>query len=140
MERRRAARAVRGSTTGVAALGDLWALRPGGTAGANTWTHAPDPDAAARHLPAIARHGQATIVFGGRDVDRKPLGDTWLVPDPGEGGFSGGATHAVRAPRARRPAATIRGALVDDPGRDRLLLFGGIGDAALDDLWVLSFD
>ena len=128
-----------GQTTGVAALGDLWALRPGGTAGANTWTHAPDPDAAARHPPAIARHGQATIVFGGRDVDRKPLGDTWLVPDPGEGGFSGGATA--------RSCASSSTARRDDPGRagrrprrDRLLLFGGIGDAALDDLWVLSFD
>ncbi len=121
-----------GQTTGVAALGDLWLLSGSQTGAGGTWAKLEKPPLDARHLPAVARRGEVTLVVGGRDVDRKPLADTWLLPDPG------GA--AITRLEIDGPPARSGGALVYDSERDRMLLFGGIGDAALDDLWALSFD
>jgi Galactose oxidase, central domain/Kelch motif len=121
-----------GQTTGVAALGDLWLLQGSQGTPHGTWMKLEGPTLAARHLPAVARRGQLTVVVGGRDVDRKPLGDTWLLPDPGG--------PAIARLEVAGPPPRSGGALVYDSAGDRMLLFGGIGDAVLDDLWVLSFD
>ena len=123
-----------GQTTGVAALGDLWSLVPGTGASENAWFRLARPEAAARQLPAVARRGLVTYVVGGRDVDRKPLGDTWLVPDFDSGAFSRLAIAGDALP-PRSGAA-----MVYDAARDRMVVFGGMGAAALDDLWELTFD
>jgi hypothetical protein len=123
-----------GQTTGVAALGDLWVLSGASQSRAGTWTKQDKPALAARQLPAVARRGALTIAFGGRDIDRRPLGDTWLLPDPGEPAITRLAIDG------ESPAPRSGAALVYDEARDRVLLFGGIGDEALDDLWMLSFD
>lgn len=123
-----------GQTTGLAALGDLWRLGAPQSDAAGTWTKLPAPDLAARHLPAVARRDGATIVFGGRDVDRKPLGDLWVLPDRSSSPSS--PVQAIGASPSPRSGAAF---VYDAPG-DRLLLFGGVGDAELDDLWALSFD
>ena len=123
-----------GQTTGVPALGDLWSLVPGAGGAPSAWFQLAEPGAAPRHLPAVAQRGLLTYVVGGRDLDREPLGDVWLVDDRNAGAFSqlqvGGDV----------PPARSGGALVYDAERDRMLLFGGIGDAALDDLWSLTFE
>lgn len=122
-----------GQTTGVAALGDLWFLTPGsGGAPTNTWSEAPAQAPDARHLPAIARHGHATFLFGGRGLDRTALGETWLAADGGEG------FERFQTPGGDPPARS-GAALIDDALGDRLLLFGGLGDAALGDVWALTF-
>jgi hypothetical protein len=122
-----------GQTTGVAALGDLWHLAPGASGPpTNTWTEAANPALPARQLAAVARRGPLTIVVGGRGTDRRALDDGWLLLD-GAGAFSpldaGGS----------RPPARSGGATVYDAANDRMVLFGGIGDEALDDLWALTF-
>ena len=123
-----------GQTTGLAALGDLWLLGGPQSEAAGTWAKLPAPDLAARHLPAVARRDGATIVFGGRDVDRKPLGDLWVVPDGASASIS--SVAGIGASPSPRSGA----AFVYDAPRGRMLLFGGIGEAALGDLWALSFD
>jgi hypothetical protein len=121
-----------GQTTGVPALGDLWFLTPGALgAPMNEWREAGDQDAAARQLAAVARRGSQTVVFGGRGLDGDPLADTWLLPD--------GDDRLIRTPTGDAPRARSGGAMVYDAASDRILLFGGIRSAALDDLWALTF-
>ena len=122
-----------GQTTGVPALGDLWSLVPGEAGAGNTWFQLADPDAAARQLPAVAQRGLLTYVVGGRDIDRKPLGDSWLVDDRNAGTFRRLETAGAPPPRSGA-------SLIYDATRDRMLLFGGLGDTPLDDLWELTFD
>ena len=122
-----------GQTTGVPALGDLWSLVPGTGGAENAWFQLAEPAAAPRHLPAVAQRGRLTYVVGGRDLGRDPLDDTWLVDDGNAGAFSELQT------RGDLPARS-GAAMVYDEDRDRMLLFGGTGDAALDDLWALTFD
>lgn len=122
-----------GQTTGVAALGDLWLFTPGdGGATTNAWAEAPGQAPAARHLPAIARVGAATFLFGGRGIDREALGETWLAVD-GTAGFEPFATTG------EEPPARSGAPLIHDPAGDRLLLFGGLGSDARNDLWALAF-
>ncbi|HET9851058.1 MAG TPA: kelch repeat-containing protein [Candidatus Limnocylindrales bacterium] len=123
-----------GQTTGVAALGDLWLLEGARAGGAGSWMKLEEPALAARQLPAVARRGALSVAFGGRDIDRQPLGDTWLLPDPG------GAPISRLDVDGEAPDDRSGAALVYDEARDRMLLFGGIGDEAFDDLWELSFD
>lgn len=123
-----------GQTTGVAALGDLWHLTPGeGAASTNAWVEVGGDLPPARQLPAVARRGGVTFVVGGRGNDRGPLNDTWILAD-GAAGFER-LQLAGNVPPARSGAA-----LVHDASRDRMLLFGGLGEDELADLWALVFD
>jgi hypothetical protein len=119
-----------GQTNGAPALGDLWTLAAAGGSG-GSWAEAPDPGPAARQLAAVARPGAFTVVFGGRDADRAPLRDTWVLEDGSE------AFMRLDTP-GDRPSARSGAAFVVDAGGGRLLLFGGIGGRALDDLWSLT--
>lgn len=122
-----------GQTTGVPALGDLWRLAPGaGGPSTNAWTELPAPAPPARQLPAVARGGDWTLLIGGRGLGREPLGDAWVLADAGDS-FVELALDDGDAPTARSGAALIR-----DAARNRFLLFGGIDDAARDDLWAIT--
>jgi Galactose oxidase, central domain len=121
-----------GQTTGVAALGDLWSLVPARLEGPNNWFRLAKPEAGARQLPAVASRGLVTYIVGGRGIDREPLDDTWFVPEFTSGAFTRLRTQGSLPPRSG-------GAMVYDDIRDRMVLFGGIGDAAFDDLWALEF-
>jgi hypothetical protein len=121
-----------GQTNGVPALGDLWYLTPGPVDGeGGSWVKAPDQQAPARQLAAVARMGLLTVTVGGRDRDGEALGDTWVVTSTPE------VLSPVRV--SARPPARSGAALVHDARGDRLLLVGGIGDVAFGDLWELSF-
>ena len=122
-----------GQTTGVPALGDLWALTPGASSGLNAWAEAPSPEPPARQLAAVARRGLLTFIVGGRGTDRKPLADAWVLPDVGPTAFTRLQTTGDEPP-ARSGAAMIY-----DAAADRMLLFGGLGDDGFDDLWSLRF-
>ena len=122
-----------GQTTNVPALGDLWLLTPGaGGAPSNRWAKAANPEPAARQLTAVARRDSLTVLFGGRDINRKALADLWLLPD-------GAAAFVPLEATGPGPAARSGATLIHDPVGDRLVLFGGLGDAAFDELWSLTF-
>jgi N-acetylneuraminic acid mutarotase len=115
-----------GQTTGVRALGDLWRLTDG------TWTRLDEDLPPDRNLPAVTRHGDDAIVFGGLGLDGDYLRDVYRVD---------GTTLAFEQlrPEGPRPQARHGAALIDDPGRSRVLLFGGTGSGdAFDDTWELT--
>ncbi|HYN70656.1 MAG TPA: kelch repeat-containing protein [Candidatus Eisenbacteria bacterium] len=122
-----------GQTTGVAALGDLWTLTPGGGGGpTNTWSEVGGDLPPARNLPAVARHAQATIILGGRGIEKTALADAWQLPDAT-------GTFSPLPVSGEVPPPRWGASLIDDPIRDRLVLFGGTADGgALGDLWALN--
>ena len=105
-----------GQTTGVRALGDLWALDGG------QWTMVDGELPPERNLPAATRHGDDAIVFGGLGLDGGYLRDVYRVD---------GTTLAFEElrPDGARPPARAGAALIDDPGNGRVLLFGGTAPA-----------
>lgn len=115
-----------GQTDGVAALGDLWTLDPGGG-----WTEAPTPEPPARQLYALASAGATGWVFGGRDVKGAYLDDLWSLDL---------ATLGWRPVEAGiGPAGRAGATLIEDTARGRLLLFGGVGGSgATDEMWELT--
>jgi len=117
-----------GQTTGVRALGDLWRLNDG------SWTRLDEALPPERNLPAVARHGDDAVVFGGLGLDGDYLRDVYRID---------GTTLAFEQlrPDGSRPPARAGSALIDDPGAKRLLLFGGTGSGnAFADTWELSLD
>ena len=115
-----------GQTTGVRALGDLWAL------GAGKWARIDGDLPADRNLPAVTRHGDDAVIFGGFGLDGDYLRDVYWVD---------GTTLAFEPlrPEGTRPPARAGAALVDDPGGSRILLFGGTASGgAFADLWELT--
>ncbi len=122
-----------GQTTGVEALGDLWAYEVAGNAGEGgaTWTRLEETLPTERNLYAAARYGGSVVVFGGRGIGRF-LADTWRFD----------ATTLAATPvevAGDTPPARSGAELVADQAAGRLLLFGGKGDAgALGDTWAVT--
>ena len=113
-----------GQTTGVAALGDIWAY----DVATGAWAMGADPEAPARQLYALAADGAGGTVFGGGSRDRGFLADMWTI-DPQTLALA--PLEAGQGPTPRSGAALIR-----DPAGSRLVLFGGTNDdGALADLW-----
>jgi hypothetical protein len=116
-----------GQTTGVAALGDIWAYDPA----AASWTRGPDPAAPPRQLYAVAALGPGSwLVFGGGSVDGGYLNDAWAI------GLDLGLSSPDidGAPPPARSGATM----IYDPRGQRLLLLGGQNETGLaGDLWEL---
>ncbi len=123
-----------GQTTGVAALGDLWALTPGAGEGqTGSWAKIEVERPSERALPAAAIRAEAEVIlFGGKGLDGAYLADLYridgltLQPTPI-------AVDGV-APGGRAAATLIH----DKAGR-RLLLFGGKDAAGANaELWALT--
>lgn len=114
-----------GQTTGVTALGDWWSVEPRAAWARLDGTLPPD-----RNLPAAARWGAGTVVFGGQALDDTFLADAWRLDDAG-----GAAPVEVDGAPPGRAGAE----LIADPERERLLLFGG-RDASVSfgDTWELA--
>jgi hypothetical protein len=117
-----------GQTTGVTALGDRWVLAETG------WTRVDGAAPPDRNLYARARVPGGTLVMGGQAVDGGFLSDTWLLLD--------GTVDASELPiTGVTPPGRAGAELIADPGRERMLLFGGRdGDGGLADVWELSGD
>ncbi len=116
-----------GQTTGVAALGDIWAY----DLATGAWTNGAAPEAPPRQLYALAGDGAGAAVFGGGSTDGGFLADMWMI-DPQTLALA--PIEVGPGPSARSGATLVR-----DPTRSRLLLFGGInGEGALGDLWELG--
>ena len=117
-----------GQTTGVRALGDLWTLDGG------QWAMVDGQLPPPRNLPAVTRHRDDAVVFGGLGLDGGYLRDVYRVD---------GTTLAFEElhPDGARPPARHGAALIDDPGNDRVLLFGGTaGGDAFADTWELTLN
>lgn len=121
-----------GQTTGVEALGDLWVLTPGAGDTPGSWTKASIERPPDRNLYAISRFRDTVVVIGGRGLKKTFLDDVYVV-DPDSLAFRQIAVSG-KGPSGRGGAA-----LIDDPDRGRMLLFGGKTAAgALADLWALT--
>ncbi len=113
-----------GQTTGVPALGDLWTFADG------SWEPAVGDLPPARQLTAHVRLDGSALVFGGQSTTA-PLADLWLFPD------EGGAVE-LRASNDG-PSPRYGAAMIHDPTRERVLLFGGRdAEQAHADLWSLT--
>jgi hypothetical protein len=115
-----------GQTTGVRALGDMWTLNEG------QWAMADGQLPPGRNLPAVTRHGDDAIAFGGLGLDGEYLRDVYRVD---------GRTLAFDElrPKGARPSGRAGAALIEDSSGGRVLLFGGtIASRALDDTWQLT--
>jgi hypothetical protein len=118
-----------GQTTGAPAIGDLWRYDPG----AGDWSQAERPAAASRQLYSIAQlDGGTAVIFGGGGANAELLDDLWLL-DLGSLGMRAADVQG------EGPAGRFGASLIADQTRDRLLLFGGKGEAGeLADLWELA--
>ena len=117
-----------GQTTGVAALGDLWAYE----FASGSWTEATEPSAAPRQLYAMANDERYGFVFGGRSTDGTYLNDTWEL-DAMALDLSPFGDDAQTIP-ARSGAAIIL-----DPATATIWLFGGTSrNGLLADTWAMS--
>ena len=119
-----------GQTTGVPALGDVWAYDPA----QRSWLAGPqlDLEHAPRQLYALAVTDNVALIFGGGSLEGGYLGDTWAL-DPVTLSASAGFVSRM-APWSRSGAT-----MVTDPASDRALLFGGMdADGLLGDLWELT--
>jgi hypothetical protein len=114
-----------GQDDGAFALGDLWTMSSG-----HAWQRLDDPEAKPRRLYAVTEAGQFAYVFGGAGEDNAPFDDLWRVD-----------RDTLEFQRVMvdgsGPAARHAGTLITDVRRGRLLLFGGQGEAARDDVWEL---
>ena len=126
-----------GQTTGVPALGDVWALTVRQPAGSGRWTALKGGLPPARNLYAFASwpaapSAVAFVVFGGGSPERGYLDDTWV--------FSTADLAATRlASSGGPPPARSAATFVADAPAGRLLLFGGRNaDHAFADLWSLE--
>ena len=120
-----------GQTTGVGALGDLWALARGATTSA-AWARSSAELPPDRNLYAFARHGAAVVVVGGRGLGSVFLDDVFAID---------ATTMAIQPldPQGTAPPGRAGAMLIDDPEGGRMVLFGGkTAEGALDDLWELS--
>ena len=118
-----------GQTTGVTALDDHWVLDLEG------WQRveggvSPPP----RNLYAKARLDGGTLVLGGQGLDGARLGDAWLLRD-------GDVEATLVEADGDGPPGRSGAEMVVDGSRDRVLLFGGLGDGGvLADVWQLTGD
>jgi protein phosphatase len=116
-----------GQTTGIAALGDVWAY----DLWSGVWVRGPDPQAPPRQLYGLATDGPSAFVFGGGTLGGGFLADLWTID---AGTLELTPIEAGLAPTARSGAT-----LIEDPERGRLVLFGGsTDDGLLGDLWELA--
>lgn len=116
-----------GQTTGVAALGDVWAYDPASDA----WTQGASPDTPARQLYALAADGAGGTVFGGGSIDGGFLADMWMIDSQT---LTLAPVEVGLGPTARAGSALIR-----DSVGSRLILFGGTNDdGVIGDLWELG--
>ena len=115
-----------GSTTGVTALGDEWALSQG------AWTEIGTDLPPARNLYAAVKIAPGvTLVFGGQGLDSGYLDDAWLFDEMLPSPTALVAEGPLPPPRSGAE-------MVLDAGRHRVLLFGGKNDSgSLGDLWQL---
>jgi hypothetical protein len=127
-----------GQTTGVPALGDLWAFTGAQQgAGSDQWKELKEKLPPARNLYAFASWPAAAsavafVVFGGGSLDRGYLDDTWVFSTAD---LSASELAATGGP----PPARSAPAFVADPAAGRVLLFGGRNaDHAFADVWSLA--
>jgi len=85
------------------------------------------------HAMALDNARRRFLVFGGFDESSGLLNDTWAFAiDPPVG-------WAPVTPTGPFPQTRVKPGADFDPVHDRLVVFGGLGNADLGDLWFLSF-
>ena len=118
-----------GQTTGVKALGDIWAYEPE----TDAWTQGPEPSAAPRQLYALAA-GNGTfdgLAFGGGALDGSYLDDVVQINSE--------SLEILSSPIDGSPEARSGATLIRSIGLGQYLLFGGQNAGGLlADMWSLQ--
>jgi hypothetical protein len=117
-----------GRTADEAATGELWSMSAGGDA----WTALESVTGSARTDAAVARSAPAGVAAGGMAPTGEPLADVVTVD-------ALTLELVVFAAATGGPTPRAGAALVDDPGNERMLLFGGRDATGLQpDVWSLD--
>ena len=114
-------------------LQDAWALVFSSQTWINLNPSGQKPDARDGHVMVYDSTHDRMLVFGGSDNGNNPLNDVWSL--------TLGATPAWNKinPAGSSPPERFGACGVYDPAADRLVIFGGSGDAVLyNDVWALS--
>jgi hypothetical protein len=121
-----------GGSTANGVSDELWALPLEGTM---AWQALPSGATAAPlrtgHEAVLDPVGDRMVVFGGSD-GTGPMNGVWVYPLSGNGTWS--SLSVVGTP----PAARQRFSAIQDPVRNRLIVFGGLDGSAHNDVWTLS--
>jgi hypothetical protein len=114
-------------------LNDVWELSLAGTP---AWTQlAPTgtpPGPRAAHSAIYDPVRDRMVVFAGYEYSVGAFNDVWELS------LSGTPTWTQLAPAGTPPDARRYASAIYDPGRDRMVVFGGYGMAYLNDVWELS--
>jgi hypothetical protein len=114
-------------------LADVWTLS---LADGTGWTPLrPDgdpPPAREAHSAIYDVAHDRMVVFGGLDVMLSTLNDAWALS------FSGTPTWTRLETVGGPPPARRDHTAIDDPQHDRMVVFGGVGEDYLGDVWALS--
>jgi hypothetical protein len=113
-------------------LQDAWALNLGTQVWIDLAPSGTKPTARDGHLMVYDSTHDRMVVFGGLDADNNAQNDVWTL--------SLGASPAWTklSPLGPPPPPRYGAAGVYDSAGDRLVIFGGIGDVVLGDVWALS--
>jgi galactose oxidase-like protein/flagellar hook capping protein FlgD len=111
---------------------DTWALNLGTQVWIDLAPSGTKPVARDGHLMVYDSTHDRMVVFGGLDADNNAQNDVWTL--------SLGASPAwvKLSPLGSPPPPRYGAAGVYDPAGDRLVIFGGLGDVVLGDVWALS--
>jgi hypothetical protein len=112
-------------------LGDTWALALIGSTGWTRLTPTGTPPSARSAQSAIYDPVRdRMVVFGGLGASR--LNDVWALS------LVGTPAWTQLTPTGAPPSARSAHSAIYDPVRDRMIVFGGLDGAALNDVWALA--
>jgi Kelch motif/Galactose oxidase, central domain len=112
-------------------LGDLWSLDIAGVGGWASLLRGPSPPLRRNHALAFDPTRERAILYGGQAAgSTSTRNDTWFLSTREPGRWIPSAQVPAIGGRAQHSA-------IVDPVRDRLLVFGGFGGSAFNDVWAL---
>jgi hypothetical protein len=125
---------VFGGGNGGSQYNQVWQLSLAGTPVWTLLTPSGTPPAPrSYHMAVFDAERQRMILFGGYSYNGTSFGDTWELSLSGAPAWSA-MSFAIS------PSARFRAGMAMDPGRDRLILYGGWGGINRSDTWTLSLE
>jgi hypothetical protein len=119
---------------------DVWLLTGANGYGASAWTHlnpiGTPPSPRDGHSAVYDVMTNRMIVFGGDNACPPFFNDVWVLSNAD--GLGGTAAWTQLAVAGTPPSARKAQSAVYDPNTNRMIIFGGVNQATLGDVWVLT--